>query len=101
MKKVLFFESIQESFLNSNTPEGKHLIKSLKVMRDANKNTLSKNSLRIVGSGRRKGSYDESVEAAVLAIYKVTQNVTAIARTLELGSKNTVYKHLRRNGIDI
>ena len=93
------FESITEPCFNSNTKEGKQLIDSLKVIQQANKYYLSSNSSDIEGSGRSEGSHSKDTELAVIAMYKVTQNVAAISRALNIKSRDTVYRHLKRNNL--
>jgi len=92
------FESIREPYINSNTDEGKHLLKSLKVIYAANKYHLSENSKGIKGAGRKEGSFDESMEAAVIGMYGVNKNISEIARTFDI-ERNTVDAHLKRNNL--
>ena len=94
----IVLKSIKQPYIDSDTRDGKCLLKSLKIIQGANKYHLSENSKGITNSGRKEGSFDESMEAAVLGMYGVNKNTSEIARTFKI-NRNTVDSHLKRNNL--
>ena len=95
----IYFKSIKEPYFDTDTKEGERGARWINSIRQANKYHLSENSKNIEGSGRKKDSFDKDTELAVLAMYKVNPNVSAIATALNIGSRDTVYRHLKRNNL--
>lgn len=89
-------ESLTESWFNTDLIGNDVVYEALKSIREANKSSLSRKSKEIKGSGAKMGSYNKEVNAAIVGMYVVTQNVSAIATALNV-SRNTVYKSLNRN----
>ena len=91
------FKSIREPYLNSEY-KGSQFLNGLKVLDEASKRTLSKNSSIIKGSGAKLGSYNVGKEREILGMYGFTKNISLISKELEV-SRNTIYKTLKRNNL--
>ena len=107
-EKGIAFKSLTEGIFDTSSPMGEAIFQIIAILKAMEVNVLRERTIkgleaaraRGLNGGRPEGSYNKKKASAVVTLYKQKNTINFIEETQNI-SRSTIYRYLRKEGVDV